>query len=174
MDINKLNQGEKIAAGSAIALLLIMFIFNWFGVEGFDGGFNAWESFGFIDIILFISVLIAVGGAVVTASSQSVNTPVAISAVTTIFGVLCVLLVLFRIIDPPGGGEVDTALGSVDVPDATRKIGVFLGLIASAGIAAGGWMAMQEEGVSFQGEADRLQGGGGGTPPPPPPPPPQG
>ena len=55
--------------------------------------------------------------------------------------------------------------------DVQRSYGLFLGLIATAGVAIGGWLAMQEEGASFGGEADRL-GGGPGEPPPPPPPPP--
>ena len=38
MDVNRLRQGEKIAAASAIALLLIMFIFDWFGVSAKGGG----------------------------------------------------------------------------------------------------------------------------------------
>ena len=54
----------------------------------------------------------------------SVNTPVAISAITAGLGILSVLLILFRIIDPPSSG---------DIPDGfdisiSRKIGVFLGL----------------------------------------------
>jgi len=54
----------------------------------------------------------------------------------------------------------------------SRSIGVFLGLIAAAGITYGGWMAMQEEGASFSGEADRVGGTGDDAPPPPPPAPP--
>lgn len=179
MDTGRLNQGEMIAAVSAIALLLIMFIFKWFGIDvgGSFGGIsadasaNAWQAFGFIDIILFITVLVAVGGAVMTANAQSINTPVAISAITAAMGILSVLLVLYRIIDPPG----PNGLAGVDV---SRKIGVFLGLIAAGGVAYGGWMAMQSEGTSFSEQGERLQGrggeGGGGTPPPrndPPPPP---
>ena len=187
MDTNRLNQGEMIAAVSAILLLLIMFIFSWFGwggdiadqadAAGFDTGWNAWQSFGFIDIILFITILVAIGGAVMTANAQSVNTPVAISALTAGLGILSVLLILFRIISPPDFGTDVLGGGGVDV---SRKIGVFLGLITAAGIAYGGWRAMQEEGTSFSGEADRFQNrppSGGGTPPPPasggtPPPPP--
>ena len=170
MDTNRLNQGEMIAAVSAIALLLIMFIFKWFGVD-VSGGFgvsvsasvNAWQAFGFIDIVLFITVLVAVGGAVMTANAQSVNTPVAISAITAALGILSVLLILYRIIDPPGPGGISGI-------DVGRKIGVFLGLIAAGGVAYGGWMAMQAEGTSFSEQGDRLQNrgtGGPGAPPPP-------
>ena len=48
------------------------------------------------------------------------------------------LLILFRLIVIPDG-DVD-----VDGVDFSRKIGIFLGLIAAAGITFGGWTAMNE------------------------------
>jgi len=165
-----------IAAVSAIALLIIMFI-SWFGVEDSEGGANAWESFGFIDIILFLTILAAIGAAVMSANAQSVNLPVALSAIVTGLAILSVLLILFRIISPPD--IVGNAFGVDSGVDATRKIGVFLGLLAALGIAYGGFEAMRDEGTSIKGEADRLQnrdrtpgaGGTTGTDAPPPPPP---
>jgi hypothetical protein len=145
-----------IAAVSAVLLFIVMF-FGWFGVDvpddaagfvaaaGVDTTANAWQAFTWIDLIMLVTILVAIGGAVMTASSQSINTPVAISALTTVLGGLSLLLVLFRIIDPPG-------------PDGiTREIGLWLGLILTAGITYGGFTAMQEEGTSFSGERDRVQ-----------------
>ena len=170
MDVNRLGRGEKIAAVSAIALLLIMFIFSWFGLDasGVDlGGANAWESFGLIDLILFITVVAAIGLAAMRANAQSVELPVSPAAIVAGLGILSVILVLFRIISPPDFGYGDLLeLGGNEV---TRKIGVFLGLIASAGIAYGGYEAMQEQGTSFAGERDRLQTRDDAPPPPPPP-----
>jgi len=166
-----------IAAVSALLLLIVMFIFTWFSVDlgdnnlfeasGVDTGANAWQAFGFIDIVLFVTILVAIGGALIAANATSVNTPVAISAITTGLGILSVLLILYRIIDPPGSG---------DIPDGfdigiSRGIGVWLGLILAAGIAYGGWRAMEEEGTSFGDQADQFRGTGGTAPPPPPPPP---
>ena len=167
-----------IAAASAVALLIIMFLFDWFGND--FGGASAWQSFSIIDIILFITILAAIGAAVMAASEQSVDAPVAVSAIVAGLGILSVLLILFRIIDPPDfgtGAALDEArdqaealgLDSSAVPDGVdidRKIGVWLGLIASAGIAYGGFLAMQEEGTSFRDQGDRLQGSDPGTPPP--------
>jgi hypothetical protein len=174
MDADRLRTGELIAAVSAVALFIIMFL-PWFGVGGVAGealeqaqdlGFagevetsaNAWESFDFIDLVLLVTIVIAVGLAVATMAAQTVALPVAASAITAGLGVLSTLLILYRIIDPPG--------------DADRKFWVFLGLIAAAGIAYGGWRAMQEEGTSFGGEADRVRGRGEPPPPSSPPPPP--
>jgi uncharacterized membrane protein YgcG len=187
MDVNKLSQGEKVAAGSAIVLFIVMF-FSWFGAPsnaitnalgaaGVDTTANAWQSFDFIDLVLLVTIVVAVVAAVVKASDTPVNVP--LSTVVTVLGGLSTLLVLYRIIDPPS--------------EASRKFGVFLGVLLAAALTYGGWLAMQEEGTSFQDAADRFGGGGGGgdigggdvgggggdiggeppsAPPPPPPPPP--
>jgi hypothetical protein len=178
MDANRLGRGEMVAAVSALVLLIVMFLFNWFGYDAGAGGFtasvglNAWESFGFIDIVLFITILVAIGGALMAANAQSPTLPVAISSLVAGLGVLSVLLILFRIISPPDFGVGDFGLD--DAVDISRKIGVFLGLIAAGGITYGGFLAMQEEGTSFRDQGDRLQQRGptdpppdsGGTPPP--------
>jgi hypothetical protein len=172
------RRGEMIAAISAVALFIIMF-FSWFGipeaniqtpaggvqfdiseVPGVDTTANAWQAFDFIDIVLLVTIVVAVGMFVVSATQSNVNLPVAGSAIIAGLGILSTLLVLYRIINPPG--------------DLDRKFGVFLGLIACAGIAIGGWLAMQEEGTSFAGEADRFGGGPGEGGPPPGGPPPGG
>ena len=177
MDVNRLGRGEKIAAVSAIALLLIMFIFSWFGIDASAGTFsasagaNAWESFGLIDLILFITVVAAIALAAMRANGQQVDLPVSPAAVVAGLGILSVVLVLFRIISPPDFGLGDLIdLGGGEV---TRKIGVFLGLIASAGIAYGGYEAMQHEGAAVTGSRDRTPtappsdppGPAGGPPP---------
>ena len=198
MDLSRLRQGEKIAAGAAIVLLVLMFL-PWFGLdeesalsqgEDFQEGasteelleasgdiesafadvdedatsvnFNAWESFEVIDLILVLTILIALGLAVARATGRDVNLPVSGGALTAALGILSVLLILYRLIDPP----------SVSFLEYDRQFGVFLGLIAAAGIAYGGWRAMQEEGTTFSAEADRLQDRAGDREPPPPPPPP--
>ena len=143
MDVDAVGRGERIAAGSAIALFLIMFIFDWFGFGSIDttlgsidigvGGFNAWQSFDLIDIILLLAIIAAVGVAAMSAYGTSANLPVAGSAIVAGMGALGTVLILYRIIDPPGSAD--------------REIGVFLGLIASAAMTYGGWEAMQEEGA---------------------------
>ena len=85
------------------------------------------------------------------------------------------------------------SFGGVVEVDLSREFGVWLGLIELIALTFGGYKAMQEEGVSFGGAADRLSGraaGRAGPPaaasrrrlhrqppqqqqPPPPPPPPQ-
>ena len=163
MDVSRLNSGEKLAGAAGIALLLIMFIFDWFTVDagfGFEFGGNAWDTMELIRFILLLAALSGIALAVVAANQTEVDLPVALSAITAGLGILGVVLVAYRIISPPDGG-------AGDLVDVGRGIGVFLGLIAVGGVAAGGWMAMQEEGASFSGPPS---GGGAAAPPPPPPP----
>jgi hypothetical protein len=179
MDTDKLNTGEKVAAISAVLLFIFMF-FTWFGVEvsgvgGFSGsvpgaGGSAWDALDFIPIVLMITIIAALAVAVLRLTDSAYEPPVSMNAVVAVLGGLSVLLILFRIVDPPSFGS----FGGVSV-DGTVEIGIFLGLIAAAGIAYGGYLAMKEEGASFGDTADRLSGGSGGGPsagPPPPPPPP--
>jgi hypothetical protein len=178
MEVDKLNTGEKVSAVSAILLFVFMF-FDWFGVEvsdvgGFSGTFagggSAWDVLDFIPIILMLTIVVAIAVAVIRLTDADVEPPISMNAVVAALGGLSVLLILFRIIDPPGIGSYP----GVSI-DTTLKFGIFLGLIAAAGIAYGGYSAMREEGATFGGEADRLSGGPGGSQPPaggPPPPPP--
>jgi hypothetical protein len=194
MDLDRLNTGEKIAGVSAILLFIFMF-FDWFGVEvsgvgGFGGtvpgaGGSAWDALDFIPIVLIVTIVVALISVGLRFSDSEYEPPVSLNVAVTVLGALSTLLVLFRIIDPPSFGS----FGGVSV-DATLDFGIFLGLIAAAGIAYGGYRGMQEEGSSFSGTADRLSSGrpssgpppqappppppSAGTQPPPPPPPPAG
>lgn len=184
---DRLSTGEKVAGASAILLFVFMF-FDWFGVkvtgvEGFSGTFSdvggsAWDTLDVIPIVLVVTIVAALALVVVRLAEADFEPIVPISILVAALGAISVVLVLYRVIDPPSYGE----FGGVSV-DATRKVGLFLGLIAAAGIALGGWRTMQEEGATFGDAADRLGGGGGAPPPPggpgagpppPPPPPPAG
>lgn len=193
MDLDKLSMGEKIAAASAILLFLFIFFFTWFGVEvsgvgGFSGstgeGGTAWQTLEVIRFVLLIAVIAALAMAGLRLADSDAEPPVPMSVLVTALGAFSVLLILFRIVDPP----TFASFGGVSI-DATLSIGIFLGLIAAGGIAYGGYTTMQEEGITFGDAADRLSRGQGGrgagpqppsasTPPPPPstqaPPPPPG
>src|SRR5258705_5967351 len=142
MDLDRLSVGEKIAAVSAILLFVFMF-FEWFGVEvsgvgGFSGtisgaGGNAWDALDYIPIVLVVTIVAAIGVAALRLTDSAYEPPVAANTVVTVLGVISVLLILFRIVDPPTFAN----FGGVSV-DATLNIGIFLGLVAAGGIAYGG------------------------------------
>jgi hypothetical protein len=190
--MDRLSMGERIAGASAVLLFLFMF-FDWFSVDvsGGAGSFvatasasgNAWDALDNIPIFLLIVIVVTLVVVGLRLAESAFEPAVPLGAVVAVLGAISVLLILYRIIDPPGSENVPGL--SVDV---SPSLGIFLALVAAGGLSYGGYRAMQEEGASFGGTADRLSGGqggpadpGAGPPPPPPPsspspppPPPQG
>ena len=148
MDTSKLSVGDQVAAVSGIVLLVVMFL-PWYGVEVNVAGLSAstsvtaWEAMSFIDILLFLVALVAIGVPVARASgSLPDDTPASLLLLTA--GGIGLLLALYRLIDIPTPDIPAAAESSVDFG---RKIGLFLGVLATAGITYGGWRANEEESV---------------------------
>jgi hypothetical protein len=159
--------GYAVAGASGLALILVMLLFAWFGFPN-AGGIDAFKSFH--DWVLFFLIFTAFAGmalALIGAAGTRADLPVTLSAITTALGVISLVILVIYLISPPSFAL--SGFGSVSLD---RKIGIWLGLIATAGVALGGYMAMQEEGASFAGQTDRFRGPsdtGGAAPPPPPP-----
>jgi hypothetical protein len=145
VDTSRLSTGDMIAGVSGVVLLIVLFL-PWYGVDVDVAGFsasesvNAWEAMGFIDILLFLIAVVAIGVPAARATG-SLPEDVPGSLLLLGAGLLGLLLVLFRIIDIPAPDVPAIAEDSVDFG---RKIGLFLGLVATAGIAYGGWRANAE------------------------------
>jgi hypothetical protein len=171
MDFSKLRQGELIAGVSAVLLFIFMF-FDWYSytavekqieqahqfgiptVGNVSPGISAWDAFDFVDVIMLLAVIAAVGMAFLRMTDNRLNLPLEISSVAAGLGALSTLLVLFRVIDPP-------------LADLDRDLGLFLGLVAAAGVAYGGYRTMQDEGISLQDVQKKLAGAQSGPPEPP-------
>lgn len=165
MDLDKLSSGEKIAGVSSIVLFIFMF-FDWFTVEVSGGngifrasasaGGSAWDALDWIPIVLVVTIIAALAIAVLRLTDSQYEPPVSGNAIVAILGGISFLLILYRIVDPPGAGSVPGL--SIDVSPA---FGIFVSLVAAAGIAYGAYKAMQDEGASFSELGDRFSGGGG-------------
>lgn len=150
MDIGRLGRGEQIAGASALALLIIALFIDWFSIGPI--GIGGFEAAGFLrDLVMLLAIVGGLTLAVIAGTQQSVNAPVAPSAVVAGIAILNTLLILIWVISPPGGGTEGLGI------EVGRSLGLFLGLIASAGIAYGAWLTMQDEGTSFGDQADRLR-----------------
>jgi hypothetical protein len=166
VDSSKLGVGETIAGISGLALFVFMFL-PWYGIDsvggfGVGGGdVSAWEAFSFIDILLFLVAVAVVGLVIVQLAESTPDMPAPPAQIIMVAGVVALVLILFRLIFTPG---VDTGGLDIDV-DLGRKIGIFLGLIAAAGVAYGGWRAMSESVAAGSGGA-----AASAAPPPPAPP----
>jgi hypothetical protein len=152
MDLSKLRTGELVAAIAGLVLIISLLFLNWYGVGGsvetpFGQGF-----FGTLaNLVILAAGLAAITLAVLTATSRTVDLPVATSALTAGLGIAAVVMVVGRILMQPGPN------GIVDL-----KFGIFVALIGAIGVAWGGWQAMQDEGTSFADARDRRRSHVGG------------
>ena len=170
MDTTKLRLGEVVAGASAILLFIVMF-FHWYGVKGVVfgqtvevGGVSAWRVYSYVDILLLILIILALGMVLLSATQRSTALPISTNVVVTGYGAIMTLIVLYRVvINQPGPDNLISV-----------KFWGYVGLLLTAGVAVGAFMAMREEGTSFSDAAQRLQGatGAGAAPQPAPPQPP--
>jgi hypothetical protein len=127
--MKRVASGELVGAVSGLGLLVVSFL-PWYSAGGQD--VTAWQAFSVTDIVMALAALTALSVGIVAFGRLSVSYPVAGSTVTTGLAGVALLLIAYRLIDPPGSGDVD------------REIGAWLGLLAAAGVTWGGWLGMQE------------------------------
>jgi len=149
--------GERIAAVSALALLGFSFL-DWYGAEPAgeatfptEAGGSAWQTLSLVLAVLLVTVVVALATAALRLRGAKWRPTVPLNAAVAVLGGLSALLILVRIVFPPDLGSV----GGIPL-DTTLSLGVFLGLLAAAGVAYGGYRAMGEEGSSFAAVADGL------------------
>jgi hypothetical protein len=164
--LDRLRTGDAISFVAAILLFVLMF-FQWYGTDVGQGGSgssleavtfsvkggNAWQTLEVAPIFLMLAIAVAVGAALLRLSGSDWKPSIPPGAAVCVLGGLAALLILIRIVSPPGlGGEVEgisyeTSLGA----------GIFLALAAALGIAYGGWRTMRDEGTSFAAVGKNLE-----------------
>ncbi len=153
-DISRLRRSDQIAGGSAIALFIFMFFFKWYGVSSnvsSIGGFNVnvsrtgWQTFTDSRWIWLITIIVAIAAVAIAAGALKFESPVQLSVVVAVLGAISTVLILYRILHhPTASASVGSFHTSVGI-----KFGIWLGLIAAAGITYGGYLGMQAEGTSI-------------------------
>ena len=161
MDINKLNTGEKVIGVSGILLLVFSF-FPWLGFSyaGFSASKSAW-NFTLCWIAVVLGVALA-GLVIAKAAGVELPDPGSVRWAHILLGVaaLVFLLILIKVIVGPSTGGVNLAGTGVS---KDRKIGIFLGLLASIGLVGGAYLNAKETGDL----PGMLGGAKGGSVPPP-------
>ncbi len=125
MDVRRLRAGEWLAGAGGIALIVSLLL-PWFDEE------SGYTALTVIDVLLTLLALLALSLPILQATRDSPALPVAAAVLTVTFGIVGVLLVLFRVIDDPWAG-------------AERDIGIWIALAATVAIEASGWMSLDNE-----------------------------
>ena len=124
MRLSRIGGGEVLAGVCGLVLLVALFL-PWFADA------DAWEAFAVADFLLAVVAAAAIALPIIAASNSKTDAPITASALTVLGGAIATFLALYRLLDPVG--------------DGSRRIGLYLGLIASLGLVVGSWRAMSDE-----------------------------
>lgn len=166
--MDRLSMGEKVAGGSAALLVLLSFFPLWAKFEAEVTGltssstrFGGWSAATpFFAKLAFILALIALALVVMKATATDVQLPFPQGISLLALGGLATLLLLITLLSGPVGDQGTTSIGGASF-EYSRGLAMLIGWLVAAGIAAGGYLHMQEEDAPT----------GATTPPPASPPP---
>jgi len=120
--------GELVGAVSGLGLLVASFL-PWYSAGGEEA--TAWQAFSVVDLFLAAAALAGLSVGIVVLFRLSVSYPIAGCAVATLFGGIALVLVVIKLLSPPGEG--------LDL-----EFGAWLGLLCAAGLTIGGYLGMQD------------------------------
>ena len=125
MGLRRLRLGEWVAAAGGVLMIVSLFL-PWYA------GASGYEALTVIDVLLTAIALLALALPVLQATRDSPALPVGAGVLTVAWGIVAIVLVVFRLIDAPFDG-------------AGVRAGAWLGLLAAAAIEAGGWRSLDSE-----------------------------
>lgn len=131
MDLHRLRPPDYGAGLFGLLLFCVLFA-PWYELA--DGTVDAWRSFGFVDLWLLLTALLAMSIPVVTATRDAPALPVAMDVLTIWASVVAAVLVVIRLLAVPNA-EVVTG----------RHWGVFAGVVCVAGTFAGACWAVRKQ-----------------------------
>lgn len=167
MALDRLNKGDRISGISAILLFAFTF-FHWYGVKAVNTsnllfavqaggpGKSAWEALDYTPIVLLVASVVTLAVVALRVTDAVQRFRVLLNAVVMILGIVSVLLILYRIVDPPIF-SVETTI----TIEGAAQLPIYLALFAAAGIACGGCAAIREEGISSR--SQHAHGGSNST-----------
>jgi hypothetical protein len=127
-------------------VLLVSLFLPWYGVDAGvaeRAGWTAyaplgaatvtgWESLDVLDVILAMLALAAIAVPIVTAAYGTPAVPLAHESLVGLVALIATVLVLFRVIDLPGGAD-------------ERELGLWAALVATLGIFGSALVAMRDQ-----------------------------
>jgi hypothetical protein len=133
VDLTRLGTGHRIAAGAAVLLFIDSWLLDWYGVNGLDGGVSAWTAFSITDLLILLTVVVAIGAAVLHLQNLDGATPIPPPLAVVGVAGYTTLIILYRIVNEPHADNL------IDV-----KFGAYLGFVLCALVAFGGFKALNE------------------------------
>jgi hypothetical protein len=146
VQIGRLRRGELVAGAAGVLLLVFMFVPAWYALNGTlsqtagdlgaQTSWNGWWGLGNLRYLMLITVLAALALAYFQAAQRAPAIPVTLAVAVTVLGGVAVIAMVVRLLaGPPTGGSL-----------LRTQAGAYLGLVATIGIAYGGFASLREEG----------------------------
>jgi hypothetical protein len=123
-----LRLGELVGAVGGLGLLVSSFL-PWYSAGGEN--VTAWQAFSITDLVLAAAAVMGMSVALCVLARISVSYPVAGSSVAAGFGAVALVLIVVRLIEPPGKGGIGV------------EFGAWIGLLSAIAVTVGGYMGMQ-------------------------------
>jgi hypothetical protein len=136
--------GELVSGACALALLVLMFATEWFGVNRLPGeaagvqrstAENAWNALPVLRWLMLVTIAVTIAAVALHASQQGHGSRNDTGSIVTFLGTVTALLLTYRAL--------------INLPDAKQvvdqKAGAILGMLSAYGIALGGYRARYEE-----------------------------
>jgi hypothetical protein len=159
-DFSRVSRGVWISAIGAFVLLISVF-FDWYSgtvsISGVPGGFNGSASKSVsgtsatdVAWFVFLLALIALAAWAIELFVDGVDLPFPAWMVAGACGGLSLLLILFRIVDKPGGLGTNTSgtfgSGSSKISwSVSTSFGIWLALLAAIAVIVGAYLTLNEE-----------------------------
>jgi hypothetical protein len=136
--VTRLRFGEALTAIGAIGLFVLLFA-DWFSADGVSR--SGWSSLGWA-LVALLAVLIVVAAVVVVSTIVRAKPAIIVgsAAITAALGIVVLVIALVRVLLTQP--DLDQGLGNTAV--GIEPAG-YLGLIALAATAAGGWATLADE-----------------------------
>jgi hypothetical protein len=175
LELERMRTADRVVAVGGLALLVSMFLFNWYGtsivgllpssrISGATFSLTGWEAFTSSRWIWLLTGVMALGSVLAAARSYRLEGPVQLSTIVLGLGAVSSGLILYRIIHHPGASISEAGLHlSYGI-----RFGIWLGLAAALTVAFGGYLQSLPEGATGSeraagppaGEPDKGEGEG--------------
>jgi hypothetical protein len=172
MDISKFKTHDWLVIAGGIGAIIFGLFFDWWKVQGFVSGANAFDFFftGTVPWLLLVAAaVVTVLLATEKLDAKSLPWPLVIALVTLVAAILLLIRFVFNP-GAPDGVDRGTGLILTFIAGLVGAAGGVMGFMASGGAIAD-FADINKMKSAFD-KGDKSDNVGGGSPMPPPPPPP--
>jgi hypothetical protein len=140
-DPSRIRRGEALAGASAVALLVCVFVLQWYGPRA-DGArpvapLSGWQAFTVWRWVALITILASFGLVIFQATRRAPSLPAGMSVVVTALALLITpWLAVHVLFDHP----------------PHQRIGAVCGLVSAGGVLVGGFLSLRQEGIAARDE----------------------